>query len=164
MKLYLAAPYAARNHMRDIVLPQFTKEGHVVHAGWLHEPKPLDGYSTTGDSDVDAMESAGNDLAHIAACDVLVHFTANYLIPRMPELEAEGLRLHSGGRHVETGYALALNKSVIIMGQPENIFQRGLCHKARHVFDVLDMLKEMHEDASEGTCTHSPDPWPGDPV
>lgn len=145
MKLYLAAPYAARNIIKDHAVPYLHRFGHTVWAGWLDETKPLDGYSTTGDDDQDAMKNAGKDLEHIRDCDVLVHFTATYLLPRYPKLEAEGLRLHSGGRHVETGYALALHKSVIVMGQPENIFQRGLCHPARHLHDAIAILKEMDE-------------------
>lgn len=145
MKLYLAAPYAAREHIKGWAVPTFEQRGHTVWAGWLDEDKPLVGYSPTGDDDQDAMQSAGGDLAHIRDCDVLVHFTANYLLPRFPALETEGLRLHSGGRHVETGYALALNKSVIVLGQPENIFQRGLCHTVRHLFDALDILADMTE-------------------
>lgn len=153
MKLYLAAPYAARNIIKDRAVPTLQQRGHTVWAGWLDETKPLAGYSTTGDDDQDAMHNAGKDLEHIREADVLVHFTSTYLLPRFPELEAEGLRLHSGGRHVETGYALALHKSVIYLGEPENIFQRGLCHKARHLFDVLDILADMREA--------SPDPWQG---
>ena len=32
------------------------------------------------------------------------------------------MRTHSGGRHVELGYALALGKHVVHIGQQENIF------------------------------------------
>jgi hypothetical protein len=163
VKLYLAAPYAARDYIRGVVAPVLLGHGHTITSEWLMPTNAITpehlGTSPAKD-DATVMHHAGKDLAEVAEADVLVHFTANYLIARIPQWDGgdtdRSLNLHSGGRHVETGYALALNKSVIIMGQPENIFQRGLCHHARHLFDVRDILLEMQEN--------NPDPWPGDPV
>lgn len=163
MKLYLAAPYAARDYIREQVAPRLAAEGHEMTSEWLLATRaitPATLGTSAATSDADVMYHAGKDLEEVRAADVLVHFTASYLKSRLSWLNDAEHNLHSGGRHVETGYALALGKSVIVMGQPENIFQRGLCHKARHLWDVAELLGSMHEDAPDGTCTHTPDPWP----
>lgn len=167
MKLYLAAPYAARDYLREQVAPRLAAEGHEMTSEWLLATRaitPATLGTSAATSDADVMYHAGKDLKEVEAADVLVHFTANYLKARLSWLRDDEHNLHSGGRHVETGYALALHKSVIVMGQPENIFQRGLCHKARHLWDVAELLAEMHEADPEGVCAHPEDPWPGDPV
>lgn len=158
MKLYLAAPYVARDYIRQAVAPRLEAVGHTMTSEWLLATRaitPATLGTSPATSDQDVMHHAGKDLQEVRAADVLVHFTAAYLC-RVTSLDEVRDSMHSGGRHVETGYALALNKSVIMVGEPENIFARGLCHKARHMFDVFDILADMVE--------HDPDPWPGDPV
>jgi nucleoside 2-deoxyribosyltransferase len=154
VKLYLAAPYAARDYIRSTVAPRLEAVGHTMTSEWLLSTNAItpDHLGTSPAKDAaTVMHHAGKDLAEVAAADVLVHFTAAYLC-RVTTLDSVRHQLHSGGRHVETGYALALNKSVIVVGDPENIFQRGLCHTARHMFDVIGILADMVE--------HNPDPWP----
>ena len=154
MKLYLAAPYAARDWVREVAVPQFTKAGHTYTSEWLLATRaitPATLGTSPATSDADVMYHAGKDLEEVLAADVLVHFTADYLVART-RLDPLRDNLHSGGRHVETGYALAHHKSVIVLGQPENIFQRGLCHHARHIFDAIGILADMVEA--------NPDPWP----
>jgi hypothetical protein len=160
VKLYLAAPYAARDYVREYAAPNLLKHGHTTTSEWLLATRaitPATLGTSPATSDADVMYHAGKDLEEVRAADVLVHFTANYLLARVPSLQGVGPQaLHTGGRHVETGYALALHKSVIVLGQPENIFMRGLCHQARHLMDVITILADMVE--------YDPDPWPGDPV
>lgn len=167
MKLYLAAPYAARDYVRDYAAPTLRQQGHTMTSKWLLATRaitPATLGTAAASTDAEVMHHAGKDLEEVLAADVLVHFTANYLVDRT-RLDPLRDQLHSGGRHVETGYALAHHKSVIVLGQPENIFMRGLCHQARHLWDVIAILEEMHENAPDGVCTHAPaDPWPGDPV
>lgn len=148
MKLYLAAPYAGRDIVRDL-MPVFVQAGHVVLPTWITRPAlPLgsDGFANLGTSAQHAMEMSGEDLATVDLADVLVHFTATFLQGMDPTLGAVTHNLHSGGRHVETGFALAKNKSVITLGDPENIFQRGLTHVCPTLADALDVLDEMSED------------------
>lgn len=158
MKLYLAAPFAARDYVRDYAAPTLRQQGHTTTSGWLQSSRPLEpenlGTSPATEPEV-VMHRAGLDLEEVLAADVLVHFTANYLCSRT-RLDPTAHNLHSGGRHVETGYALAHHKSVIYLGEPENIFMRGLCHKARHLWDVIGILDDMREA--------NPEPWVGDPV
>lgn len=147
MKLYLAAPYAARDWVREVAAPKLVAAGHTMTSEWLLATRaitPATLGTAAASTDAEVMYHAGKDLEEVAAADVLVHFTASYLVART-RLDPLRDNLHSGGRHVETGYALALHKSVIIMGQPENIFQRGLCHTARHLHDVETILADMRE-------------------
>lgn len=154
MKLYLAAPYAARDYVREYSAPYLTEQGHTLTSEWLKASRAITPGTlgtSPATSDAEVMYHAGKDLEEVLAADVLVHFTASYLVART-RLDPLAHNLHSGGRHVETGYALAHHKSVIVLGQPENIFMRGLCHPARHLLDVVTILAEMHEA--------NPDPWP----
>lgn len=157
MKLYLAAPYAARDYVRGVSAPLLLAAGHSMTSDWLLATRAITPASlgtAQVHTDAEVMHHAGKDLAEVRQADVLVHFTAKYLVARSTHLQELGdaANLHSGGRHVETGYALALHKPVIYLGQPENIFQRGLCHSARHLHDVIAILAEMQEN--------NPDPWP----
>ena len=98
MKIYIAAPYPCQQEA--IFLMRYLEaSGHVVTSRWLREIDSLD----------DA--SARKDLLDVEKADVLLAMN--------PESwEHTG----TGGRHVEFGYALALNKSVILLGKPSNIF------------------------------------------
>jgi hypothetical protein len=122
VKAYLAAPYAAREVMRayaeqltyldlDVVCcSSWLDKGPVVSAGTVGPASDLD------DPLVNELTQAA--LADIAAADALVLFTAASL--GLP-VEAAA----SGGRHVETGYALALRVPVLVVGEPENVFHRS---------------------------------------
>lgn len=148
MKLYLAAPYAGRDVIRGLA-PLFINDGHVITSGWLQASRAItaDILGTAPAHDTQTvMEHAGMDLEEVDRADVLVHFTARFLQALAPNLGSVRHQLHSGGRHVETGYALGKHKSVVVLGEPENIFQRGLCHICPTLSDALDVLNEMSED------------------
>lgn len=160
MKLYLAAPYAARDLIREHMAPQFVAAGHTITSGWLQASREINpGHLGTSPASPleDVMYHAGKDLEEVAAAQVLVHFTAGFLTARWPHLDSPRFQLHSGGRHTETGYALALHRSVLIMGEPENIFQRGLCHHCPtplHALQILEEMDELAEDNSFGELPH----------
>lgn len=159
MKLYLAAPYAARDLVREHVAPAFLVRGHRLTSAWLQASRAITPQAlgtAAAHTDAEVMYHAGKDLEEVAAADVLVHLSASYLTTQWPHLDSPAHRLHTGGRHVETGYALGLNKSVIVVGAPENIFMRGLCHQAPTLFHAMDLLAEMHELADEPECSHDP--------
>lgn len=117
--VYVAGPYAARHrlngfavHLRDL--------GVEVTASWLqetHDITPGTINAATDLTDADVSRHAATDLHDISRADLLVLITA----------EVSGLdptTVFSGGRHVETGYALAVDVPVLVVGEPENVFHR----------------------------------------
>lgn len=148
MKVYLAAPYAGRDILKD-QLDLWKEAGHEVTCGWVKGTRPLGaasyGISETS-TDAEVTAHAEMDLDDVDAADVVVHYTANYLKSIEPWLGDVSHNLHSGGRHVETGYALAKGKHVLVLGDFENIFQRGLCLQAYDLdgaFATLEMLSNL---------------------
>lgn len=136
-KIYLAGAYAARDRLRDYASMLQSTEQHQVTSRWLlddHDIHPGAEGAALGQSASYANAHVQMDLADIQECDVLVVFTAEWLVTWDPTLEDRVL--HSGGRHVETGYALGLHKRVIVMGRPENIFHRAL----EQVTTTVDLL------------------------
>ena len=128
MKIYLAAPYAGRDVLKED-LTFWQDHGHEVTCGWVKGTRPL-GADTFGISAASSHEEveahATMDLEDVDRADALVHYTAAYL-QSVAGLDPVAHNLHSGGRHVETGYALAKKLPVVVIGPLENIFQRGLC-------------------------------------
>lgn len=117
MKVYLAAPYGSRETIaayRD----ELTRVGFTVTSTWLEEKHEITS-GTEGAaaalSDEQVAAHASTDLLDIDRSDLLVLFTA-------ASVGAEG----GGGRHVETGYALAKigTRHIIVVGSPENVFHR----------------------------------------
>lgn len=117
MKIYLAAPYAARERVKDYAA-ELTRVGFTVTSSWLdekHDIKPETVGAATGLNDAQASTHVETDLRDIDRSDLLVLFTER----------AVGVDGSSGGRHVETGYALAIGYPVLVVGEPENIFHRS---------------------------------------
>lgn len=100
VKVYLAGPFERGGEIARIGL-LLMQRGHVVTARWLVQ------HEEARDSR-ELRRQAAADLEDIGAADALVAVT----LPGSPR----------GGRHVEFGYALALGKRVVILGQPENVF------------------------------------------
>lgn len=122
LRAYLAAPYAARDRVRDYA-EDLVRLGIDVVASWLDEEHEINAGSTGAATALDPAEvarHAATDLDDIERCDVLVLFTGNFL----ERLGFHRDALHTGGRHVETGYALAKGVPVIVLGEPENVFHR----------------------------------------
>lgn len=116
MKVYLAAPYAARETVRDYAA-QLTRIGFTVTSSWLDEKHEINAGTSgaaTALPDAQVAVHAASDFRDIDKSDLLVAITAKAL----------GVEGGSGGRHVETGYAMALNKPVLVVGEPENVFHR----------------------------------------
>ena len=126
MNIYLAAPYAARDDLKAGIVPALHKVGHEITSSWIfaeheiHEgvldaaPEQTTEYTT---------RQVQLDLADIDRSQIVLLFTGAFC---MLHWELKKLETVSGGRHIETGYALALGKRIIILGQPENIFHRQL--------------------------------------
>lgn len=123
LKVYLAAPYAARDALRPFA-DELSVIGMKCTSGWLFG----DGDIATGEgaateqSAETIREEALADLRAVGQSDCIVQFSG---------LAIEALRvkgqMHSGGRHIELGYALARGRRAIVIGYAENIFQRTLC-------------------------------------
>lgn len=117
MKVYLAAPYGSRDTLRDY-RDQLTRVGFTVTSSWLTETHDINEGTqgaATALPDAQVAQHAIDDLRDIDKSDLLVLFTA-------ASVGVEG----GGGRHVETGYALAKIGAghVIVVGKPENVFHR----------------------------------------
>lgn len=143
MRVYLAAPYAGRDILKED-LPAWEQAGHEITCGWVKGTRPL-GAASYGISEMSTDDEvtahANMDLADIEAAEVLVHYTAEYLTRY--GLDPAAHNLHSGGRHVETGYAFGMSIPVIVIGEQENIFQRGLCLTATDRDDAIRVIKEF---------------------
>jgi nucleoside 2-deoxyribosyltransferase len=124
--VYIAAPFAARDGLRDFA-QQLKRIGMECTSLWLLDESDIEagqGAAPTRDAD-EIRKEALADLDHVNRADVIVQFTGNAIEAlRIPN--ANGPMLHSGGRQVELGYALAKRKKAIVIGHPENIFQRTL--------------------------------------
>jgi nucleoside 2-deoxyribosyltransferase len=96
-----------------IIADAIRDAGHKIVSTWLEEDMtaPLTASCRA--------RIAAKDLREIRKADVLV-------------LEAAPVGCHvPGGKHVELGYALALGKTVLVVGRKENIFH---WHDDVHVF------------------------------
>lgn len=145
MKIYLAAPYAARDILKDD-LAFWADHGHEVTCGWVKGTRPLEtaSFGISAHSTQEEVEAHTQmDFDDIDAADALVLYTSEYLTARAGwgNTEASEKNLHSGGRHVETGYALAKGKPVIVVGPLENVFQRGMGLWASDLTEALSALE-----------------------
>ena len=128
MKVYIAAPYPARE-LAKIYADELASIGIECTSTWVTETVEINEQSTgsaTGLTDKQVKQHVTTDLHDIRRADVLVHLTALHAF-RAAGLNgtADSPTLNSGGRHVELGFALALNKHIINVGYPENVFHRG---------------------------------------
>jgi hypothetical protein len=108
MRIYLAARFGRWPEMtyraRDL-----QAHGHVVtsrwHQGIAKPAHPRDRSLLSGD----LCRVAQEDLGDIGRADAVILFT-------------EYGKHFAGGRHVEAGFALALNKRLFVVGPRENVF------------------------------------------
>ena len=122
MKGYLAAPYALRDDLRAYAA-EMQHHRHECTSSWLFEDHPITPTTlgtSPASSDQYAQFHVANDIWDVQRSDVLVLFTWPFALNLRPELGG-----NSGGRHVETGVAMALGIPVIVLGPAENIFHRG---------------------------------------
>lgn len=87
--------------------------GCRVTSRWLDAASSTPATALAGDDGAAERLAAiaGQDLEDIHAADVVVVFNP-----------AESCGIGRGGRHVETGYALALGKPLAVVGARENVF------------------------------------------
>lgn len=123
MKIYLAARYSRRVELLGYK-SLLEAIGHDVTSRWLPgEHQILDGQmpGKAGEAEVESGSSqaatelrerfAREDWQDLVSADAVISFT-----------EAPRSKSSRGGRHVEFGAALALNKICIVVGPRENVF------------------------------------------
>lgn len=149
MKIYIAAPFAARN---VAMTTAFTLEdaGHEITSKWHGSTRDIHvgtvGISPESD-DAEVLEHALADLADIDRCDAVLHLTGSYC----SELVNVPLHwLHTGGRHVEVGYAIAKGKDVHLIGEPENIFGRSIAYHHESVGAFVSYATLLEKNLSSG--------------
>lgn len=115
-RIYLAARYALHPVMRQY-RDELHALGFTVTSRWIDSamqvPESIS-HHQVNTCHAALYPLAEIDLEDIRSCDVMIQFT-----------EGEVLHLSNpsrGGRHIEYGYAYALNKLIIICGPRESIF------------------------------------------
>lgn len=141
-RIYIAAPFAARVIAASIA-NELEEAGHEVTSTWLNGTRGIS-EETVGISpsstDEEVEAHAQGDLNDIDRSDDVLHLTGNYVSSQY-DFPTEWL--HTGGRHVESGYALARGKAVHILGDPENVFARAFAFRHDSVEDFISFLQEV---------------------
>lgn len=135
MKVYVAAPYPAREYVRDVWIPVLEAHGHYCTSTWANGSREIHAGTVahspaTGHEDL--VRHVTGDLYDIARADALISLAADFCIAeaRLPIINP--MWYHSGGRHVELGYALGVQQTrksfriITVAEVPENVFARGL--------------------------------------
>lgn len=119
MRIYLAARYSRREELLGYKA-DLEAAGHVVTSRWLagaHQWDPVVEQIESPEAAIDsipleAVRFAREDVEDVEAADLLIAFT-----------ERPRANLASrGGRHVELGMAIALDKAIFVIGPRENVF------------------------------------------
>lgn len=108
MRIYLAGRFSRRDEFISYI-PLLEADGHTNGSRWLTEETDSTQRAVT---DQQRENWAVMEMQDIAKCHVLIAFTEE------PGVEG-GAR---GGRHVEFGAAIAMEKPVVIVGPRENLF------------------------------------------
>ena len=108
MKIYLAATYSRHPEMRE-VRSTLESLGHIVTGRWINGNHEVTNKSYDRQGEIFAIE----DYEDLVASELVISFTEE---PRSTSGRGRG------GRHVEFGIALALNKSLVVIGHRENVF------------------------------------------
>lgn len=143
MKVYIAAPYALRNTLREYAV-RLQTAGHLCTSSWLTEAKPITS-ATVGNAAADdateAQRHVDQDMDDVFNSDALVLVTW----AKTAQLDSRAVaHVNSGGRHVEFGMGLAWGKRLVVWGpDTENIFHRDSRVQVCHIWpQVLAALGE----------------------
>lgn len=120
MRAYIAAPYVARAQARRYA-KSLERLDIEVTSTWLKESTEINAGTVgaaTALTDDAVAQHAYTDLADIERSDVLVLLTESVAA-------LEGGSATTGGRHIETGYAIAHGLRVVVVGLAENVFHRA---------------------------------------
>ena len=107
-KWYFAAQFARLEELRGYCAQTRALANMRITSHWLDQD-PASGYA--GGSDEAGRGFAARDLEDIGEADGFLFFA-----------EDPAIGIPRGGRHVEFGYALALGKTIEVIGPRENVF------------------------------------------
>lgn len=110
--IYLSGQFEDRSAL-DAVRQDLVSAGYPVTSRWLDAPSSVPATALAAD------EGAAARLSDIARQDFADIVTATVVVVYNPP---EACGIGRGGRHVETGYALALGKPVAVVGARGNVF------------------------------------------
>ena len=129
MKCYIAARYSQKDDMKQVANILREKAGIEITSSWLEEPHiatvTMDELPTE-----EILSYAERDLKDIDNADVVVLFSIDPFLATV-----------RGGRHCETGYAIAKGKPIYVIGPKENIFHELDCFK--HFNTIADLIIEL---------------------
>lgn len=121
MKIYLASGRSRLEEMADYA-EQLIADGHKITSRWVILPETMPETmdverSIESYSEGESIQFAEQSYLDVVASDLLLAFT-----------ESPDSLGNKGGRHVETGMAIALKKVVCVVGPRENIFHAMALH------------------------------------
>jgi nucleoside 2-deoxyribosyltransferase len=108
MKIYLASRYSRFPEMQGY-RAELESLGHTVTSRWIDGHQLDDSHLSP---ELEKIRFAQEDRADLIDADCVISFTE----------EPRTLSTSRGGRHVEFGMAIALDKRVIVVGHRENVF------------------------------------------
>lgn len=111
LSLYLAARFSRAKELAAYADILNASGNFLVLSSWHHTPHAEEPHFNDRDWADFYAHIAAKDLAEIRLADYFVAFT---------EDPQEAFK--RGGRHIETGYALALGKPIVTVGPVETIF------------------------------------------
>ena len=106
MRIYLACPFSDRPRAARVA-SILRGAGHEITSTWLSSPYESDRYIPMPQRPT----WAETDLADVRRAELLIVLTAD-----------AGTRHLGGARHFEAGYALALRKRILVVGEREILF------------------------------------------
>lgn len=121
MKLYIASH---SQEMAKSLMERLTAQGHEITSRWITEDTKFH-RGTRAYTSAERRALCMMDEEDIRRCDALVLLA-----------EAAGRNV-PGGKHVETGIAIALGQPVFVLGRRENIFHWHPCVRVFEDFASL---------------------------
>jgi nucleoside 2-deoxyribosyltransferase len=144
MRIYLAAPYAVRDELRALA-NELEDGGHQISASWLEATHAIHSGTLATAPDADdayCRDHVIQDMEDVGRSDLVIVFNFTYC---SKVLTGRHLGPNSGGRHVETGAALALGIPVVVVGGAENIFHRGACTVVEDWSAAKAAVQSLHD-------------------
>lgn len=137
MKIYIAASFPMRRIAFEL-RAALREIGHKVDSRWIDIAIGYDTQETPTQLHDRLNCNSHVDLQDVADCDEMIVITEGRSVEQTT----------SGGRHVETGFAMALGKSVVIYGPRENVHHHNekLIADIFHHEDVLGLLRYYSDD------------------
>ncbi len=137
MRFYLAARYNRHPEMCEHAAV-IERVGHTVTSRWIRGNHSLDESIDRGQDDEVRANFAIEDIEDLTKSDAVVSFTES--------MEAQAGRPSKGGRHVEFGMGVMLNKRMIVIGPQEHIFH--WLPSVEHYGSLNEFMKVLDEEAN----------------